>query len=86
MSKLAIAFSALLLVALPAAADNKDQVRGLQQRVRASEQAKAQLAQQKAELDAQVKAAADKLEATRRGAEGTVVGLVLRRRRERGHH
>ncbi len=58
--------AALLLAAGATAAAEKDQVRNLQQRARTAEQAKAQLAQQNAELDNKVKAAAEQLERTKR--------------------
>lgn len=61
-----------MLTSAPAtAADAKasGQVRGLQQRLRAAEQDKSKLVQDKAELDAQVKDATDKLTQSKRSAD-----------------
>ena len=70
---LAALLAALLLAGAPAAAadakDNSGQVRGLQQRLRAAEQDKSKLAQKNAELDGQVKDAADKLGLSKRNAD-----------------
>ena len=64
---------ALLLPGAPAAAadakDNSGQLRGLQQRLRAAEQDRSKLAQDKSELDGQVKDVAEKLNQTRRSAD-----------------
>ena len=72
---LAALLAALLcLGAVPAGAADKDakdgkdqQLRGLQQRLRTAEQDKSRLAQEKTELDGQIKASADQLSLSRRG-------------------
>lgn len=64
--------AALLFSAWPVAAaekDGKEQLRSLQLRVRQAEQAKTQIAQEKAELDDQVKASEHKLQQTKRDAD-----------------
>jgi septal ring factor EnvC (AmiA/AmiB activator) len=72
-SCLALLVALQVLPGLPAHAAEKDgkdqQLRGLQQRLRAADQDKAKLARERSELEAQIKDSADKINQSRRQAD-----------------